>query len=360
MQFSRVTLTGYKNYESRSFDFTNRVVGICGLNGRGKTNLLDAINYLCFTKSYFTRTDALNVKFGAEGFRLEGLLTNGQNELKKIHCIYRPSAKKEFFLDDVAYEKFSHHIGRFPCVVIAPDDVELITGGSEERRRFLDTILSQMDGEYLRQLILYNGVLQQRNSFLKNTVNGQYDQHLLEVFDQQLIASGNYLFGVRATFCEKLFPVIMDFYRDISLNREQVHIQYHSPLLQNDFKTLLREARRKDLMLQRTTTGVHRDDLVFTLQGHPFKNIGSQGQRKSLLFSCKLAEYTILAGEKGFAPLLLLDDVFEKLDESRMRNLLAYVCTRNEGQVFITHTDGERLKSTLGEFTSDIQIIDLD
>ena len=171
MGFTKIALTGYKNYQSRTFNFTHRIVGICGLNGKGKTNLLDAINYLCFTKSYFSKSDLTNVYFGAEGFRLEGDLSmNGNTDEKsnKIVCIYRSSLRKEFFLDDVAYVKFSHHIGKFPCVIIAPDDIEMITGGSEERRKFMDTLISQVDAEYLQQLIIYNKVLAQRNSFLKN------------------------------------------------------------------------------------------------------------------------------------------------------------------------------------------------
>ena len=169
MFFTKISLTGFKNYHAQIFEFKERIIGICGLNGKGKTNLLDAVNYLCFTKSYFTKQDVLNVHFGEEGFRLEGTLENEtvENNSQKIVCIYRPSQKKEFYLDEVAYERFSQHIGKFPCVIIAPDDIGMITGGSEERRKFLDTLISQVDAEYLQQLITYNKVMAQRNSFLK-------------------------------------------------------------------------------------------------------------------------------------------------------------------------------------------------
>ncbi|MDQ6762007.1 MAG: AAA family ATPase, partial [Bacteroidota bacterium] len=212
MTFTKITLTGYKNYQSQTFNFTQRIVGICGLNGKGKTNLLDAINYLCFTKSYFSKSDLLNVHFGAEGFRLEGELNgklHADEKPSKIVCIYRSSLKKEFFLDDVAYTKFSHHIGKVPCVMIAPDDIQMITGGSEERRKFLDTLISQVDPQYLQQLIIYSKVIQQRNSFLKNESSQKsFDRQLLDALDAQLINPGNYIYQTRSKFSEQLIPFI--------------------------------------------------------------------------------------------------------------------------------------------------------
>lgn len=360
MQFSKITLTGYKNYRASAFDFSKRIVGICGLNGKGKTNLLDAINYLCFTKSYFSNSDVINVNFGEAGFRLEGQLSLDGVNTKKIHCIYRASAKKEFFLDDVAYEKFSHHIGKFPCVVIAPDDVEMITGTSDGRRKFIDTLISQLDAEYLRQLILYNKVLAQRNSFLKNIPpSGVFDSGLLHVLDMQLAGPATYIFETRTRFLKLLFESVTAFYQRISEHQEVIALEYRSSLQEKDIRQLLKDSQKKDIALQRTTTGIHRDDILFLLKQHPFKNIASQGQRKSLLFACKLAEYEILRQEKGFYPVLLLDDIFEKLDDTRMSNLLEFVCKTNEGQVFITDTNAERLKNNLLQFTDDVQIIEL-
>ena len=362
MFFTKISLTGYKNYRSREFDFTERIVGVCGLNGKGKTNLLDAINYLCFTKSYFTKSDQLNTHFGSEGFRLEGQLNNETEtaESQKIVCIYRASQKKEFYLDDVAYERFSHHIGKFPCVVIAPDDIGMITGGSEERRKFLDTLISQVDGEYLQQLITYNKVLAQRNSFLKNeAIGGSFDFALLETFDLQLIPPGNYIHQTRREFSEKLFPLVQQFYKSISGNNEDVTLEYNSLQNENNFEELLIAARQKDRLTQRTNVGIHKDDLIFLLQENVFKTIASQGQRKSLLFACKLSEFEILKTVKGFPPLLLLDDVFEKLDESRIKNLLQFVCSQNNGQVFITDTHADRLEDALSQFGDAVQIIEL-
>jgi DNA replication and repair protein RecF len=363
MLFKKISLTGYKNYQTKTFDFTERIIGICGLNGKGKTNLLDAINYLCFTKSYFSKSDVLNLRFGEEGFRLEGELQNEneQNRSQKIVCIYRSSQKKEFYLDDVAYEKFSHHIGKFPCVIIAPDDIEMITGGSEERRKFIDTLISQVDAEYLQQLIIYNKVLAQRNSFLKNeSLRATFDFALLETLDEQLITPGNYIHETRKEFSEKLFPLVQQFYKNISGNNEVVSLEYNSLLNENNFSELLIASRQKDRQTQRTNVGIHKDDLIFLLHENVFKSIASQGQRKSLLFACKLAEFEILKKVKGFPPILLLDDVFEKLDENRMKNLLKYVCVENNGQVFITDTHADRLQNSLTQFGNEVQIIELD
>lgn len=362
MVFTKIALTGYKNYHSKTFHFTERIIGICGLNGKGKTNLLDAINYLCFTRSYFSKSDILNVHFGAEGFRLEGELQNEKDYegAQKIVCIYRSSLKKEFYLNDVAYDKFSQHIGKFPCVMIAPDDIEMITGRSEERRKFIDTLISQVDAEYLQQLIVYNKVLLQRNSFFKNeSSKNTFDTGLLEVLDQQLVPPANYIHKIRKEFSKNLFPLIQDFYKSISGNNEVVTLEYNSQLNENNFAQLLVSSRQKDKLLQRTNTGIHKDDLNFLLNENVFKAIASQGQRKSLLFACKLAEFEILKKIKGFSPVLLLDDVFEKLDENRMKNLLEYVCQKNNGQVFITDTHLDRLQTALSQFGDAVQIIEL-
>lgn len=362
MGFTKIALTSYKNYQSETFIFNKRIIGICGLNGKGKTNLLDAINYLCFTKSYFSKTDALNIFFGAEGFRLEAEMhTDGATDKSsRLVCIYRSSLKKEFYLDDIAYLKFSHHIGKFPCVMIAPDDIEMITGTSEQRRKFLDTLISQLDAEYLQQLIKYNKVLQQRNSFLKNdSFQSNFDAQLLDALDAQLIKPALYIYEVRKNICEKIIPLIQEFYKDISGNNEIISLEYNSHLNDGDFAKLLIASRQKDIASQRTNTGIHKDDITFFLDKNIFKNIASQGQRKSLLFACKLAEFKILSTVKGLPPLLLLDDVFEKLDEIRMKNLLQYVCKKNAGQVFITDTHRERLENALADFKDEVQIIEL-
>jgi len=351
----KISITQFKNYDFSTFNFTERVVGICGLNGKGKTNLLDAIYYLCFTKSYFTKTDSMNVQFDKDGFRLEGFF-----EGDKIVCIHRGAGKKEFYLNDVEYTKFSEHIGKFPAVMIAPDDVELITGGSEERRRYIDTVLSQVDHSYLQQLIVYNKVLQQRNSLLKRFAEqGKTDWPLLEVVDEQLVQPGNYIYQKRKDFTAALIPLVQQFYQQIAGNDEAVTLQYESQLNSTDFNALLNQCREKDFILQRSNGGIHKDDILIQLNGNVFKNTASQGQRKSLLFALKLAEFEMLKGDKGFAPLLLLDDVFEKLDDRRMQHLLHRVCNENDGQVLITDTHKERLEQAFSGLQTPFQVIEL-
>ena len=359
LRLNKITITQFKNYDLASFDTSERIVGICGLNGKGKTNLLDAVYYCCFTKSYFSKTDGLNTQFDKDGFRLEAFFEQ-EGETQKVICIHRSVGKKELLLNDVPYEKFSKHIGRFPVVMIAPDDIELITGGSEERRRFIDTVLSQMDGEYLQQLIQYNKILLQRNSLLKRFAEqGKTDWPLLEVIDEQLIKPGNFIYRQRKIFTGQLIPLVQKFYTQIADNSESISLQYDSRLNENSFESLLNQFREKDFLLQRSNAGIHRDDIGMQLDGQPFKTTASQGQRKSLLFALKLAEFELLKQNKSFAPLLLLDDVFEKLDDNRMRQLLYWVCNENDGQVFITDTHKGRLEEALNGLGTKFQVITL-
>lgn len=371
LRLQHISLRQFKNYSNRSFDFTERIIGICGKNGVGKTNLLDAIHYLCFTKSYFTRLDGNNVQHGNTGFRLEGNFELNDNSdsyrEEKAVCILRETGKKEFSINEGQYDKFSQHIGRYPCVVIAPDDAELITGESKERRTFLDALLCQLDAEYMQHLIVYKKILEQRNSLLKSFAetggrparmtpsDGNFE--LLDVLDEQLIKPGNYVFTKRKEFLVSFLPITKRLYNDIANKPEEVNLFYESEMLQASLSELLKINRSKDCLAQRTTSGIHRDDLDIQLNNQPFKNIASQGQRKSLLFALKLAEMEVLRKEKGFAPLLLLDDVFEKLDEDRIGNLLNKVCVENEGQVFITDTNEERLRLHLESLSVNYQLI---
>jgi len=358
LRLHSISITQFKNYSNRSFQFNERIIGICGNNGVGKTNLLDAIHYLCFTKSYFTR-DALNIQNNQQGFRIDGELELNEKKEKAV-CILRETGKKEFSVNDSGYEKFSEHIGRYPCVIIAPDDIQIITDGSEERRRFLDALLSQIDKDYLLHLINYNKILLQRNSLLKSFYEtGNKNLSLLDVLDEQLLKPGNYIFEKRKQFLISFLPIVKKLYLEIAKQEEETELHYQSELNQCSFSELLHLNRQRDTAAQRTTGGIHRDDLVFNLTGQLFKNIASQGQRKSLLFALKLAEMDILKEAKGFAPLLLLDDVFEKLDEARIANLLRRVCIENDGQVFITDTNEERLVQHLNTLKVNYQLIRL-
>src|SRR5687768_8714902 len=290
LRLNTISLTQFKNYTNRLFRFTEKVIGISGNNGVGKTNLLDAIHYLCFTKSYFTRLDHVNVQQGKQGFRIEGDLELNE-KIEKAVCVFRETGKKEFSVNEAPYEKFADHIGRYPCVIIAPDDIQIITGGSEERRRLLDALLSQLDAGYLQHLITYNRVLQQRNSVLKSfNETGLKDLSLLDVLDEQLAKPGEYVFERRKEFLVAFLAEVKKLYIAIAKQYENVTLLYQSELLQLSFTEMMNCNRNKDIAMQRTTGGIHRDDLVFSLDNQPFKNIASQGQRKSLLFSLKLAE----------------------------------------------------------------------
>ena len=357
--FTSISLFQFKNYREADFAFPERITGICGLNGRGKTNLLDAVHYCCFTKSYFTKSDGAAVLEGAQGFRIAARVQQDRQQ-KELACVLRETGRKEFSVDGEPYERFSHHIGKFPCVFIAPDDIQIITGASEERRRFLDALISQLDAPYLQHLMDYNKILQQRNSYLKSLAESRSaDTGLLDIYDAQLTIHGGYVFAQRTLFLQKLLTLVNFFYEQIAGSSENIGLVYESALLQTSLTDLLRRQRDKDLLLQRTTQGVHRDDLGITLRGQPFKTTASQGQRKSLLFALKLAEFELLREIKGFPPVLLLDDVFEKLDEQRMYNLLHQVCVQNTGQIFITDTHRERLESALIEMHQPYSIIEL-
>jgi DNA replication and repair protein RecF len=374
LRLNAISLTQFKNYLNRSIAFSERIIGISGPNGVGKTNLLDAIHYLCFTKSYFTRIDGNNIMQSHNGFRLQGDFDLWAKSEKAV-CVLRETGRKEFSINGQSYEKFSQHIGHYPCVIIAPDDIQIITGASEERRRFVDTLLSQIDNGYLQLLITYNKILQQRNSLLRSLAetgvragrSAYSDTNLsvLTVLDEQLVKPGEKIFERRKTFLVSFLPLVKQMYNEIAKqwtvkdSQEHVNLFYESELLQASFPELLQNNLSKDMATMRTLSGIHRDDLDLVLNDQPFKNIASQGQRKSLLFALKLAEMEILKKEKGFAPMLLLDDVFEKLDEERIGNLLKTVCVGNDGQVFITDTNQKRLKEHLDPLEQPYQLIEL-
>ena len=359
LRLNQIELIQFRNYLKQTFIFQERVVGICGKNGTGKTNLLDAVHYLSFTKSYFSRLDQTNVHHGLQGLRLVGNYElNGENQ--ELIYVMRENNRKELGLNGEPYQKFSDHLGRFPAVMIAPDDISLIGGASEERRKLVDSILSQINKPYLIALIQYNKILQQRNSLLKQWADlGSLDETLQSILDQQLATQGNLIYQIRHQFLAQYLPLVGEIYLKIAGQADHVQLQYQSKLHQADMMSLLGSNLQKDRVLQRTSAGIHRDDLLFQLQHQPFKTEASQGQRKSLLFALKLAEWQILKNEKGYTPILLLDDVFEKLDETRMFQLLQWVCNQSDGQVFITDTHPERLKEQMDKIHSSFQLIEL-
>lgn len=355
IELRQLDLFQFRNYEQASFSFREKIVGISGKNGSGKTNLLDAVYYLCFTKSYFPRTDAQSVMRDRVGFRIAGNFLEKEESLP-IACILRETGKKEFQVGQEIVKKFSMHIGRLPCVMIAPDDVEIIQGASEQRRKLIDSIISQMDAAYLQDLIDYNKILQQRNSLLKSE---RVDFGLLDILDLQLGGKGNAIFAKRKNFATQYEPLILEQYRAIAQETDNIAVRYVSKLENDSLENLLVHARQKDILLQRTTVGIHRDDLDILMDHIPFKNVASQGQRKSLLFAIKLAEFQILQQTKGQAPILLLDDVFEKLDADRMQHLLRIVCAYKESMILISDTHEERLRDAFETLEVPYQLIAL-
>jgi DNA replication and repair protein RecF len=344
LKLRNLDLVQFKNYASHSFSFKEQVIAVTGLNGIGKTNLLDAIYYLCFTRSYFSTGDAVNSMQGTSGFRISGSLSVGENSTQ-VSVLLRETGKKEVLCDGIQPDKMADHLGKFPAVMIAPDDIELITGGSELRRKQIDALLCQLDSDYLSALISYNKFLQQRNSYLRQTADGsRRNDTLLDVLDERLMASGNILFEKRKVFLPLFIEKTIALYKHFAEKEEHISIQYESALFNHSFEQLLQSNREKDYILQRTTSGIHRDNLVFSIRNTPFKSMASQGQRKSLLFALKLAEAEILKSSKGFSPILLLDDVFEKLDAARMQQLLEYVCKTLCPQLFLTDTHPERVQ----------------
>ncbi|MBW8687643.1 DNA replication/repair protein RecF [Chitinophaga rhizophila] len=358
LSLRKISLVQFKNYTGKSFTFHKRIVGITGRNGSGKTNLLDAIYYICFTKSYFTSSEAQNTQYQTNGFRLEGIIDREGHE-GHIVCTLK-DGKKEIALNDEQYDRFSQHIGRYPAVMIAPDDAEIILGGSEERRKWLDALLCQLHPGYLEHLITYQKILQQKNTLLKS-MNGQGGNQdtLLDVFDEQLVYHGTPVFEWRRAFLPGFIQQVQQLYDYLAGKHETVSIQYQSGLHDQTFTEMLAANRYKDMMLQRTTGGIHKDDLLFLLDDHAMKTSASQGQRKSFLFALKLAQFEVIKAHKQFPPLLLLDDVFEKLDQDRVGRLINLVSSPVYGQVFITDTHASRIREAFKENEDNFQLVEM-
>jgi DNA replication and repair protein RecF len=355
-RIKHISLFQFRNYHQSHFDLTERIAAICGPNGSGKTNLLDAIHFLCFTKGYFNKTDAQSVEQGTAGFNITGQFETKGTALP-VSVILRENNKKELWVEKEMVTPFSNHIGKLPLVFIAPDDIILITGASEERRRNMDTILSQTDHEYLVQLIRYNKCLLDRNKYLKNLDGSMPDEILLDGFDDQLAKSGIILLKKRISFLEGFLPKVKELYAYISSEKEEINLFPSFSTLPENYLQDLHRNRSRDIYLQRTAIGIHKDDIEVTMKANPFKQMASQGQKKSLLFAIKLAEFEWLKQYFGFPPILLLDDIFEKLDQERLLKLLDWVGVKNDGQVIMTDTHASRIKACLDEISLPYQLI---
>ncbi|WP_295767440.1 DNA replication/repair protein RecF [uncultured Mucilaginibacter sp.] len=359
MYLQQLSVINFKNYTEAELTFSSGVNALVGNNGAGKTNILDAIHYLSLCKSYFNPIDSQQIKQGADFFIING--TFERNELPEtVACSVKRNQKKIFKRNKKDYQRLADHIGLIPLVMISPYDSSIIMEGSEERRKFVDNVISQTDNHYLDELIVYNKVLANRNALLKRIADtGRFDPGLLEVLDEQLIISGTKIFNKRKAFLEVYTQLFNQYYQFLSEDAELVELIYDSQLLQNDFAALLKKVIEKDRVLERTTAGIHRDDLHFSVHGMPLKKFGSQGQQKSFLIALKLAQYVYLQQQKGFKPLLLLDDIFDKLDDSRITKLMQLVSNKEFGQVFITDANPKRVTNIFNKIKVEVKLFEV-
>lgn len=356
MYIKDLTVVNFKNIGESDLAFSPRLNCFIGNNGAGKTNLLDAVYYLSFCKSFSSQSDQMNVRHNENFFMLKGRYHRLDSE-ELVSCGFQAGNKKLFRRNEKVYTRLSDHIGLFPLVMISPVDSVLIEGGSEERRKFMDSVISQYDHTYLDQLINYNRLLLQRNNLLKQFASGKkFDSELLGIWDVQLLDSGSKIHIKRKEFIEKLIPVFQRYYTDISKGREEVGLSHQSDLYEPDFEDNFHSSVKKDLAFQYTTMGAHKDDLLLNLGGYPIKKIGSQGQKKTYLVSLKLAQYEFMKEISGIKPILLLDDIFDKLDADRVSAIVNLAAGDYFGQIFISDTNREHLDGIIRSVEADFRI----
>lgn len=347
MILHKLSLLNYKNFDAITFDFDPKINCFVGNNGVGKTNVLDSIYHLSFGKSYFNPITTQNIKHGTDFFVIEGNYTKNDTP-EKIVVSARKGQKKMIKRNGKAYERFSDHIGFIPLVIISPADQDLIIEGSSTRRKFLDGVISQRDPQYLQSLINYNKVLAQRNALLKYfAANHTFNQDAIDVYSEQLHQYGTSIFGKRTVFIEEFIPIFLERYASITSGEETLELRYESQLFENDLLSLLQNNIQKDKITQYTNYGIHKDDLIFEIDGHPIKKFGSQGQQKSYLIALKLAQFDFIKKHSKDEPILLLDDIFDKLDEARVEHLITLVDNENFGQLFISDTHADRTEEVI-------------
>jgi len=359
MLLHSLSLLNYKNFDAASFDFDPKINCFVGHNGVGKTNILDAIYHLSFGKSYFNPITSQNIKHDQEFFVVEGNYEKTDRPEKVIVSAKR-GQKKVIKRNGKAYEKFSEHIGFLPLVIISPADRDLIIEGSDTRRKFMDGVISQGDSTYLQALLNYNKVLSQRNSLLKYfAANHTHNQDNLDIYNEQLHQYGTQIFGKRKAFLEDFIPIFEKRYRSISSGTESIGLAYRSQLSEDDLLNLLQKNVQKDKITQYTNFGIHKDDLIFEIDGHPIKKFGSQGQQKSYLVALKLAQFDFIKNLSKVHPILLLDDIFDKLDEQRVEHIISLVDDDNFGQLFITDTHAERTEAVIKKVSQTYKMFEL-
>ncbi len=359
MIVQKLNLINFKNHPEKSFDFSPQINCFVGNNGVGKTNILDALFYLSVGKSFLGMSDFQNILQDQDFFSIDGQVFDGEKE-NSIKILLPKENKKIIKRNDKTYERMSDHIGFLPCVMISPYDSNLISDSGESRRKFLDGMISQIDSEYLFNLIQYQKTLKQRNALLKYFAkNRTFDVDSLEIYNSPLSEFGTKIFEKRKAFISKLNPVIQHFYEVISGGKETISVNYLSDLEESNIILLLQQNLEKDRMLTYTSKGVHKDDLVFEMNDNPLKKFGSQGQQKSFLIALKLAQMNLVKELTEKAPILLLDDIFDKLDDHRVSQLIALVNQENFGQIFITDTHRERTESVVKRINEESRIFEI-
>ena len=356
MFLNKIILTNFKNYDQTELEFSPRINCFVGNNGVGKTNILDAIHYLSLTKSFFNNIDSISIKHGEDFFIIDGIFTSDRGD-DRIYCAFQKQKQKVLKKNGKEYQRLSDHIGKYPVVMISPADNTLISEGSEVRRKFMNKIISQYNVEYLDSVLKYGKALHQRNRLLKDfRQNDRFDNDALSVWDMQLVKYGTYIFNERSSLVDELIPVFQGHYSEISSGKEKVRLSYRSQLAEVDFRDALRNSVTKDRLLEYTTVGVHKDDLLLEMDDFPVKSLGSQGQQKSYLVALKLAKFDYIKRKSGNQPVLLLDDIFDKFDSGRVEQIIRIVGDRDFGQIFITDTHHERLHNILTSHKTDYKL----
>ncbi|RLD88533.1 MAG: DNA replication and repair protein RecF [Bacteroidetes bacterium] len=361
MYLQKLNLINFKNYGEAKLDFSDKINCFVGNNGAGKTNILDAIYYLSFCKSYFNQVDAQNIRHEADFFAIHGTFSNKESTDNLYSCIQKRNKKKIFRENKKEYDRLADHIGKVPLVMISPYDRDLINEGSEGRRKYIDGVISQFDRLYLSDLISYNKVLLQRNTLLKQFAEKYYfDKASLQIWDEKLAELGSVLYRKRKAFLEEFNPLFNDYYHYLSGGKETVKIDYEAQMHREDLTGLLQSSVEKDRAVRYTTCGIHKDDLVFTIDGYPVKKYGSQGQQKSFVIAVKLAQFEYTRRIKRFKPILLFDDIFDKLDDTRVESIINLVSENNFGQIFITDTQKQRIEKIFRKVKIDHNIFAVD
>ena len=361
MYLQKLTSSNFKNYNEADLTFSDKINCFVGDNGSGKTNILDAIYYLSFCKSYFNSVDTQNILHEADFFVVHGSYQNQENTDDKVSCVQKRNKKKKFSFNKENYKRLADHIGKIPLVMISPYDRDLINDGSEARRKYIDGVIAQFDKVYLNNLLDYNKVLLQRNTLLKSfSESGYFDETSLEIWNQKLVSLGKQLFKTRIAFLTEFNPLFNEYYQYLSGGNEQVEIVYESQLNLMPFTDLLKQALEKDRMLRYTTTGIHKDDLLFRMDGYPVKKYGSQGQQKSFVIAIKLAQFEYTRRIRNFKPILLFDDIFDKLDDKRVQQIVQLVSENNFGQVFITDTQKKRIATIFNQTKIDHKVFEVE